>query len=130
MPTFVIDVRLKLVSEPNIVPGLAADVGVLLADTPAPIRGCIAKRSVSASSAGADDDARARVLEAFVPANADGWGFEMRARGHKINVYTGEWTATPDATSFVLTKNDAPFRQSLIVRGAQCLVEYEVCVAN
>lgn len=132
MPTFAIDVRLKLVSDPQEEPGLAGDVGVLLADTPAPIRACIAKRALVVPAEGNDDAARQRVLDGLLrnlPA-ADGWGFELRAPGHKINIWTGEWTPMANATSFVLTKDDAAHRHALIVRGARCMVEYEVCVTN
>ncbi len=132
MTTFTIDVCLRTVSALPSEPTTAPGVAVLLAETPAPIRACLASNVIEATVAGTDDAARTRALESLLiplPA-ADGWGFDVRQLGHRINIYTGEWTPMAGATSFVLTKDDAPYRQTLIVQGARCVVEYEVCVTG
>jgi hypothetical protein len=132
MTTFSIDVCLRTVSSLAPDPTAASGVAVVLAETPAPIRACLAKNVIEAAVAGKEDEARTQALESLLislPA-ADGWGFAVRQLGHRINIYTGEWTPMAGATSFVLTKDDAPYRQTLIVQGVRCVVEYEVCVTG
>jgi hypothetical protein len=130
MTNFQLAVRLAFVSDAET--GIIDEkVAVVLADAPVPIGICIANPDFDRNLPGDTDQERCNAVMSLMSKLpvADGWGLEIRKPGHKIDEHTGKWNDYKEATLLVLTKNGFPYQQSIPVRTARYIVEYEVSVA-
>jgi hypothetical protein len=129
MTNFQLAVRLAFVSDAET--GIIDEkVAVVLAGAPVPIGICIANPDFDRNLPGDTDQERCNAVMSLMSKLpvADGWSFEIRTPGHKIDEGTGKWEETKEATLLVLTKNGVPYRQPIPFRKARYVVEYEVGV--